>query len=598
MAQTAVERALALGEIWELIANQAELAELATLRKVCRRANAAAARRDFQRLLFKVDRNSYALGRIRAIESLKYVRTLKLDRLRLMNLRRLLGAMETVADEQGPQLERVDLRVWALHAMPKMVDISNTYPMLRTKLQALRVPGQAYGDYQQWNGNEAIKWWKALADFLDRRGENDLPLQVLMISPGTNGHGIFWPDQITNGPSSRFYSVLEATVAPHLETLAITIGREDDKLDATTFLRISQIAFPKLRKLWLVLRNIQFSEFQKQDFDALLYNSPEIEELYLTGCMSCPTRLRTYLPKLKHLSIEMSESDKKEHASSVRDEVIAFAQAHRSQLLTLSQPGWANIEIDASEYPLLRGVGPGILIRNRAAVRMASVDLNYRTRLLGTSSGEPIADEDVWSSRFAELVDSTDSNQVTFLSLNCTEPIRIEPGIETLMRLHKSGNFLNLQELQLNQSLGWQGRASSGDATTIWTLLKMLEPLSTLRAIWMPLGYQQQNFLSEKNLTLEGATSTITIPPSVELVVEGYTFYRVLRSTTEEGSSVRLDPINARHVPIHHSSDIRPELRLPDYCNGLSQHPMMPIPYASMMEHIDVDTPAFRAFVD
>ncbi|KAE8250910.1 hypothetical protein A4X13_0g4261 [Tilletia indica] len=623
MVSTAVERALGLGEIWEVIVNAADLADLVTLRQVCRRANAAAERRDFRRLLFKADRHSYAPGLIRKIQSLRHVRTLRFDRPSLFNLQCLLKAME--ATDEG-RLERVDLFLSALDLVPKLVKLSKAHPILRRKLRTLQIPGQAIWDHSNFQGSEAIKWWTALAQLLDRRAEDDLPLQALMISPGRDGYGLYWPDQITNGPSSLFYGVLENVVAPHLEALVITIGRRDSQApvaqNSTTFKRISQIAFPKLRKLNINLVDIDFSEFERQDFDYLLHNAPEIEELYLVGSMLYPTRLRTYLPKLRHLRIRMQfDPDRTEHASSVREEVVAFALLHRSQLRTLSLDAvrqhrhraglgiggplhqaseWANDELDAAEFPLLRGLGPGIAMRGRTALRMGSISLKY---------GDEVKDKD-WVSRFAELGRSTDLGQLTVLKLECWEPTRIEPALEELVRLHRSGAFPNLRELQLDQGLRTTQMERTMDHSAIWKLLKVLAPVSTLQVLWIPLrGYQVEKFVSDRNLTLEEeATSTpFSIPPRLELVVQRTTFYRVLRLSSAataigEGGlpprrTIRLDPVNRRHVPIHHGSDVWPELQLVDFCSGVFENTSTnSFLDASIMEHINVEAPVIRSF--
>ncbi|KAE8250909.1 hypothetical protein A4X13_0g4260 [Tilletia indica] len=568
MVPTAVERALGLGEVWEVIVNAADLADLVTLRQVCRRANAAAERRDFRRLLFKADRHSYAPGLVQKIQSLRHVRTLRFDRPSLFNLQCLLKAME--ATDEG-RLERVDLFLSALDLVPKLVKLSKAHPILRRKLRTLQIPGQAIWDHSNFQGSEAIKWWTALAQLLDRRDVDDLPLQALMISPRNSDNGLYWPDQITNGPSSLFYGILENVVAPHLEVLAITIGRRDflDCVvqDSTTFNRISQIAFPKLRKLNINLFDIKFSEFERQEFDSLLCNAVDIEELYLVVSMLYPTRLRTYLPKLRHLRIRLqSDPDRAQHASSVREEVVAFALLHRSQLRTLSvevvrhhrhqaslglggplRPAseWADIELDAAEFPLLRGLGPGIAMRGRTAFRMGSVAVNL---------GDEVNDTD-WVSRFAELGRSADMGEMT--------------------------------------------------------VLKILAPLSTLRVLWIPLrSHQADKFVSDKNLTLEeeDTSNAFSIPPRLELVVQGNTFYRVLRfpsaaTSIREGGqpsrrTIRLDQVNRRHVPTHHGSDLWPELQLMDFCSGgpfqntLANSSLD----ASIMEHINVDIPVIRSF--
>ncbi|KAE8230997.1 hypothetical protein CF326_g3996 [Tilletia indica] len=619
MVSTAVERTLGLGEIWEVIVNAADLADLVTLRQVCRRANAAAERHYFRRLLYKADRRSYAPGLIRKIQSLRHVRTLRLDRPSLLNLGRLLKAMEATGEDR---LERVDLFLSALHIVPKVVVLSEAHPILRRTLRTLHIPGQAIDDYSDFQGSEAIKWWTALAQLLDRRAEDDLPLQALMISPGRDGYGLYWPDQITNGPSSLFYGVLENVVAPHLEALVITIGRRNIRApvvqDSTTFKRISHIAFPKLRKLSINLFDIDFSEFERQDSDSLLYNTPELEELYLVGSMLYPTRLRTYLPKLRHLRIRMQfDPDRTEHVSSIREEVVAFALLHRSQLRTLSldavEPvgshfggplypasGWADVELDAAEFPLLRGLGPGIAMRGRTALRMGSIALKW---------GDEVKDKG-WVSRFAELGRSTDLGQLTVLKLECHESTRIEPALEELVRLHRSGAISNLRELQLVRGLRTTQMDGTMDDSAIWKILKILAPLSTLRVLWIPLrSHQAEKFVSDKNLTLEeeDTSNAFSIPPRLELVVQGNTFYRVLRfpsaaTAIGEGGlpprrTIRLDPVNRRHVPIHHGSDLWPELQLVDFCSGVFENNSTNSSLdASIMEHINVDVPVIRSF--
>ncbi|KAE8205079.1 hypothetical protein CF327_g7670 [Tilletia walkeri] len=467
MVTTAVERALGLGEIWEVIVNAADLADLVTLRQVCRRANAAAERHYFQRHLFQDNRCSYAPGLIQEIPSLRHARTLRIDHrdlhhdpLSLLNLRHLLEAMEATGEDR---LERVDLFLSErdVRFFPEVIELSKAHPILRRKLRTLQIPGQLLGSYFDVQGSEAITWWTALAQLLDRRGEDDLPLQALMISPGRDGYGLYWPDQITNGPSSLFYGVLENVVAPHLEALAITIGRRILRArvvqDSTTFKRISQISFPKLRKLNINLVDIDFSEFERQDFDSLLHNTPELEELYLVGSTSYRTRLRTYLPKLRHLRIRMQfDPDRTEHVSSIREEVVAFALLHRSQLRTLSldavEPvgshfggprypasGWADVELDAAEFPLLRGLGPGIAMRGRTAFRMGSIAPKHK---------DEVKDKD-WVAHFADLGRSTDLGQLTVLKLECSEPTRIAPALEELVRLHRSGAISNLRELHI-----------------------------------------------------------------------------------------------------------------------------------------------------
>ncbi|KAE8263515.1 hypothetical protein A4X09_0g7210, partial [Tilletia walkeri] len=370
------------------------------------------------------------------------------------------------------------------------------------------------------------------------------------------------------------------------------------------------------------LVDIDFSEFERQDFDSLLYNAPEIEELFLVGSMLYPTRLRTYLPKLRHLRIRMQfDPDRTEHASSVREEVVAFALLHRSQLRTLSldvvrqhrhraglgiggplhqASEWANDELDAAEFPLLRGLGPGIAMRGRTALRMGSIALKY---------GDEVKDKD-WVSRFAELGRSTDLGQLTVLKLECYEPTRIEPALEELVRLHRSGAISNLRELQLDQGLRTTQMERTMDHSAIWKLLKVLAPVSTLQVLWIPLRrYQVEKFVSDRNLTLEEeATSTsISIPPRLELVVQGTRFYRVLRLSSAataigEGGqpprrTIRLDPVNRRHVPIHHGSDVWPELQLVDFCSGVFENTSTSSSLdASIMEHINVDVPIIRSF--
>ncbi|KAK0565065.1 hypothetical protein OC844_001402 [Tilletia horrida] len=665
MVEHAAERALAIAEVWEVLADAVDPVDLPELRLVCRKANEAAARRAFHSFKFKISRNSYAPARLRSIRSLAHVRHLQLDCPSLMNLKRLLGVMTVLMG--GPCEERihvVDLKLSASQ-FPALLEASKLYPVLRRRLRSLWIVGQGISDYRSWNGSDAVQWWEAVADFLSLGAASAgvdaaaslgaVPLRYLLISPDTGLNGILWPDQITNGPRVRFYGALRDIVAPHLEFLAVKIGRTEpqptEKGNANPFFALSRITWPKLRRLYLAVINTHFTEFERQDFDVLLRGSPELEELDLTVSMTYPLRLRTYLPKLRHLKLQMvPEADQLEHSDASRDEVVAFIQQHCGQLVSLSLevqkhstgfmlfwpgnqqqdaprlPSWEPIDIDLAAFPRLRAISGHFHCLNPSRAAPWSVKINagpHEDRAQAAQREAQLSEESAeqgqaaWSQAFAEERRRTSFSAVTDLQLECCEPRQIEHGLAHLVDLVKEGhvNGAQLRELHLTQSpprhnmYQRQTDPDGVDRQQIWKWLRRIAvALDRLEVLSLPLSYYESGTYigrCEREAHFgHGDNVDAGVPRRLRFIVEGDTWYRVVRTRAwpapDEGMSgggatmVRLEEINPRHLALAHPADVLPTLRIEDFCAGLNKHPPLPRSFPSLMEHLDVADPVLR----
>ncbi|KAL9932661.1 hypothetical protein V8E36_008360 [Tilletia maclaganii] len=567
MAPSAVNQVFALAEMWEVLASHVPRADLAQLRLVCQKANQAAARFQFRHLLFKTSHNAYAPARLRSIKSLAHVRVLSIESPShsLMNRKRLLTTMKRLAEDvRGPGAEplvqAVDLSL-LLPLLPQVDGLVAQHPWLRRRFRTLSVAGQPISDYSTWTSEDLSKWWTSLADLLDRPSSEEseegvLALSTLAISPETYSRGLQWPHQFNNGPREHFFGVLGNVVAPHLETLSVSLGRTklmpDDnvpKANPDTFTALIKLAFPKLRTLRLDLAHTSFSQFgERQDFDPILWTTPLLEELDISASMSYALRLRTFLPRLRSFKIVLSsEFDVNEHAVAVREEVIAFIHQHRAQLVSVSvdparpqrrilygpgvprndpseEPPWDDIVLNPSEFPRLTGVAAGVKLSARARIAH------------GTLQGPD------WAQSLAALEKETELDSLTVLSMSCSLTDRIEDGVKVITDTqdrHRQGQgdpqrsseipFGRVRELHISQTLpGDFPNLQQEQQTRIWKLLRALAPLSGVRRIeFKVFPYSAFEFMSART---ELECEEAEVPDGLEIIREKDSVFRVLVS--------------------------------------------------------------------